>query len=198
MINPTEQFLYTMIAFLGKNRTFLEEDVNALLATFIRQTFASRSQTFDFDSDFDGKFNFENLFLLALDQFQFASCGDRAFSAMIMVPLAQKHNVKWRLRMWSEHVYVLRFITCREEDVCCKCYFFAFSSIFLTKICLYFQIIGSIDDYLYPLETNKMLLQSYIEALNSNILLLDSLPHKIAVHHLNEFKAKLKEKQVEK
>lgn len=66
---------------------------------------------------FAEKFNFENLYISFLDQFQGCSYGDKTFGALVMVPLAQKHNIKWRHMLWSEHVHVLRFVACTEQDV---------------------------------------------------------------------------------
>lgn len=66
---------------------------------------------------FSGKFNFENLYIAFLDQFQGSSYGDHTFSRLVMAPLAQKHNIKWRQMIWSEHVHVLRFVTCTENEV---------------------------------------------------------------------------------
>lgn len=64
-----------------------------------------------------GKFNFENLYISLLDQFQGASYGDHTFSRLVMAPLAQKHNIKWRHIVWSEHIHALRFVTCTENEV---------------------------------------------------------------------------------
>lgn len=42
-----------------------------------------------------------------------------------MAPLAQKHDIKWRQMIWSEHVHVLRFVTCTENEVnSCVMYFY--------------------------------------------------------------------------
>lgn len=139
----TEQFIYTMIAFLGKENVFLDADIKTLLANFVQATFKSQSQL-DFDSKFGGtfwcwnssdelnkfvannfiliffsagKFNFENLYISFLDQFQGSSYGDNTFSRLVMAPLAQKHNIKWRQMIWSEHIHGLRFVTCSENEV---------------------------------------------------------------------------------
>lgn len=117
MISTTDQFFYTMIAFLGKSNVFLEPEVNTLIASFVRETFLSKNLMLEFNTDSESKFNFENLYLSFLDQFQAASYGDRTFSILVTAPLAQKYNVKWRLRVWSEYVHVMRFVTCQEEDV---------------------------------------------------------------------------------
>lgn len=53
ILSPTEQFLYTMIAFLGKDNTFLDPDVNKMLAEFVEITFKDQ-QLLNFDNDFDG------------------------------------------------------------------------------------------------------------------------------------------------
>lgn len=64
-----------------------------------------------------GKFNFENLYIAFLDQFQGASYGDNTFGRLVMAPLALKHDIKWRQMIWSEHVHVLRYVTCTENEV---------------------------------------------------------------------------------
>lgn len=117
MISTTDQFLFTMIAFMGKNNAFLEPEINTLIASFVRETFSSKNVVFHFENESESKFDFENLYLSFLDQFQATSYGDRTFSVLVMLPLAQKFNVKWRLRVWSEYVHVLRFVTCHEEEV---------------------------------------------------------------------------------
>lgn len=116
ILTKTEQFIYTMIAFLGKTNVFLESNVKDAITEFVNATFTSQEHL-DFDADFGGKFNFENLYISFLDQFQGVSYGDHTFSQLVLVPLAQKHNIKWRQMIWSEHLHVLRFITCSETEV---------------------------------------------------------------------------------
>lgn len=57
ILSPTEQLVYTMMAYLGKESTFLEEEINSLLATFVKRTFSTRS-VFNLDDTFGGKFYF--------------------------------------------------------------------------------------------------------------------------------------------
>lgn len=52
-LSLTEQFIYTMIAFLGKENIFLESDVKILLANFVQATFKSQ-KTLNFNSKFSG------------------------------------------------------------------------------------------------------------------------------------------------
>lgn len=141
-MSMTEQFIYTMIAYLSKDNVFLDPDIKTLLANFVQTNFKSQ-ESLDFNSKFGGKifsrslemndftevwvnrnsilflgkFNFENLYISFLDQFQGSSYGDNTFSRLVMAPLAQKHDIKWRQMIWSEHVHVLRFVTCTENEV---------------------------------------------------------------------------------
>lgn len=52
VLKITEQFVYTMIAFLGKENVFLESDMKTLLANFVQLTFKSHK-----DLNFESKFN---------------------------------------------------------------------------------------------------------------------------------------------
>ena len=57
VISPTEQLIYTMIAFLGRDNSFLESPTNEILTKFVHDTFAT-SQTFDFAKKFNGEATF--------------------------------------------------------------------------------------------------------------------------------------------
>lgn len=83
------------------------------MLNFMHRKFIKKILTFKFV----GKFNFENLYISFLDQFQGSSYGDHTFSRLVMAPLAQKHDIKWRQMIWSEHIHVLRFVTCTENEV---------------------------------------------------------------------------------
>lgn len=117
-ITPTEELMFLMISFMGPETTFLEPDVCELLADCIQNFFTlHKDTTFTFDEKFAGKSKFENLYVLFLDHFQGTSYGNESFSSLVMVPLAQKYDAKWRKMVWSEHAVALRFITCGEEQV---------------------------------------------------------------------------------
>lgn len=53
ILKPTEQLFCTMMAFLGKDCTFLEEEINSLLSTFVKNAFA-KPMTFNLDDKFRG------------------------------------------------------------------------------------------------------------------------------------------------
>lgn len=54
-----------------------------------------------------------------------------------------------------------------------------------------FQLIGGISAYLEPTEEEESLVKAYNEALNLNLVRPNTLPYKIAKHHLNNFKEQL-------
>lgn len=81
-----------------------------------------------------------------MDQFQGVSYGDRTFSRLILAPLAQKHNVKWRQMAWSEHVHVLRFVTCSENEVWFASSFINFLSP-IKKLLVFFFNMSWKDEY---------------------------------------------------
>lgn len=131
--------------------------------------------------------SFESLFTLFLEYFQAASYGDPTFSLMVMVPMAQKYNVRWRLLLWSENQCAVRFLRCEEADVShSQDALFAFDRFFID----FFQLFGTIDDYLQPIETDVNMLKSYYQAISSSMVPAGSVLHRIATHHLTHCKLK--------
>ncbi|XP_011296625.2 RNA polymerase II-associated protein 1 [Musca domestica] len=169
IVSPTEKIMYLMIAFMGPDSQFLDKEVNQLLRQHLLKFYKDCEKVeFQFDAEYHGKCKFENLYVLFLDHFQAASYGDELFSSLVMVPLAQKYDNKWRRRVWSDHVSALRFLDCKEE-----------------------LLIGGLTAYLEPHEQEESLLKEYNTALNLNLVRPNTLPHKIAKHHLDKFKKRL-------
>ncbi|XP_073843572.1 RNA polymerase II-associated protein 1 [Musca autumnalis] len=169
IVSPTEKLMYLMIAFMGPDSQFLDKDVNQLLRQHLMKFYREcENIQFQFDTEYQGKCKFENLYILFLDHFQAASYGDELFSSLLMVPLAQKYDNKWRRRVWSDHVSALRFLDCKEE-----------------------LLIGGLKAYLEPLEEEESLLKEYNTALNLNLIRPNTLPYTIAKHHLDKFKERL-------
>lgn len=165
---PIDELMYIMMSFLGLDASFLEPDTRQLIQRNVDHFFANNRDThFDFQrQDDDALMSFENLFIAFLEQFAATSYGDGTFGALLMIPLAMKYDVKWRKMVWSEHASVLRFITCTTQQF----------------------IGGSLDDYLYPIESDTDLLDSYVECLNTKVMRTDSVPYQIATHHLTHYK----------
>lgn len=54
VVNVSDQFLYTMITFLGKENAFLDEAVKNMLNEFVQNTFTSQ-EPLDFESKLSGR-----------------------------------------------------------------------------------------------------------------------------------------------
>uniref|UniRef100_A0A182VWJ8 RNA polymerase II-associated protein 1 n=1 Tax=Anopheles minimus TaxID=112268 RepID=A0A182VWJ8_9DIPT len=171
--NPSEQLMYLMAAFLGPDSKFLDPDVSELIErriAHLRTLIATGGKVFDFTTaKIENRKSFYGLYQLALDTFQSSSYGHSGFGCLLMVPLAQRYDVRWRNMVWSEYVAVLRFITCEERE-----------------------LFGTMVQYLEPAESDIVLLRSYEQALNSNLLRPGSIPHRIAHHHLQAYRSKVK------
>ncbi|XP_058056208.1 uncharacterized protein LOC131207605 [Anopheles bellator] len=166
----TERLMYLMAAFLGPDSKFLQPDQSALIERRIAGLRASAQNVtaglaFDFETvKMEGKKSYYGLYQLALDIFQSSSYGHAGFGSLLMAPLAQKYDVRWRNLVWSEYVAVLRFITCSTEE-----------------------LFDPLAEYLRPEETDNVLLRSYGQALTSNLLRPGSIPHLVANHHVEAF-----------
>ncbi|XP_035773853.1 RNA polymerase II-associated protein 1-like [Anopheles albimanus] len=169
----TERLMYLIAAFLGPDSTFLQPDFTPLIDRRIaalrnesRMAQPNLQSVFNFDATrMENKKSFYALYLLALDIFQSSSYGHAGFGSLLMAPLAQKYDVRWRNMVWSEYVAVLRFITCSAQE-----------------------LFDELNAYLTPEETDMVLLRSYGQALNSNLLRVGSIPHQVASHHVEAFR----------
>ncbi|XP_052891202.1 RNA polymerase II-associated protein 1 [Anopheles moucheti] len=170
--SPTERLMYLMVAFLGPDSKFLEPDLSELIERRLAalRTAAKGDNAFDFErAKIEDRKSYYGLYQLALDTFQSSSYGHSGFGCLLMAPLAQKYDVRWRNMVWSEYVAVLRFITCDEHE-----------------------LFGEMVQYLEPAESDIVLLRSYGQALNSNLLRPGSIPHRVAHHHLQAYRSKVK------
>ncbi|XP_049285596.1 RNA polymerase II-associated protein 1 isoform X1 [Anopheles funestus] len=171
--SPTERLMYLMAAFLGPDSKFLEPDLSVLIErrlAALRTLSRHGDNVFDFEgAKIENRKSYYGLYQLALDTFQSSSYGHSGFGCLLMVPLAQKYDVRWRNMVWSEYVAVLRFITCTEHE-----------------------LFGELAHYLEPAESDTVLLRSYGQALNSNLLRPGSIPHRVAHHHLQAYRSKVK------
>lgn len=118
-----------------------------------------------------GLTNFQDFYTQLLEQYQGVSYGDNLFGNVVLVPLAQKHNVQFRKTLWSEYMGVVQTFNVTEE-----------------------QIISSIQLYLEPNEEDLSLLMSYRRAIVNNSVRKHSVLYKIAKHHVEQFMLKRKVK----
>lgn len=164
LISTKEQLMYLMLVYFGKELNFLDAPVKHVVREKLKAM-----RRFPFPIRFNMKLNkeksFESLYTMFLDTFQSNSYGDDLFSVLVMVPLAQKYDAKWRKLVWSEYVATMKFISCTESD-----------------------LLEDFNEYLTPFETDASLLKCYAQALSSDLLRKDSLPWKIAEHHVRNAK----------
>lgn len=164
LITTNQQLMYLMLVYFGDNLNFLDLPVKLLIKEKLKAM-----KYFPFPTKFNMKLNkeksFESLYTMFLDTFQSNSYGDEVFSILMMIPLAQKYDSKWRKLVWSEYVATMKFISCQESD-----------------------LLENFNEYLYPVETDVSLLKCYASALASNLLRRDSVPWKIAEHHVRNAK----------
>ncbi|XP_062136681.1 RNA polymerase II-associated protein 1 [Drosophila sulfurigaster albostrigata] len=163
IVSPLEKLMYLMISFMGPDSQFLDPELHKLLHGQLLQFYAQNAtHTFNFEATHEDKGNFEPLYYLFVNHFEAASYGDELFSSLVLLPLAQKYDNKWRRRIWSEHVQAMRFLNCDES-----------------------LLIGGLAAYLEPVEQEPSLVQLYGDALQQKLVRPGSIAHKIARHHFN-------------
>lgn len=99
-----------------------------------------------------------------MDHFEGTSYGDEIFGALLLVPLAQKYDKKWRRLVWSEHLSAMKFINCTDS-----------------------HLLGTFAAFVSPVETDKKMLKLYQQAINTIGFNVNSVPYRIAMNHLKNF-----------
>ncbi|XP_038213434.1 RNA polymerase II-associated protein 1 [Zerene cesonia] len=163
-IGLTDRFCRLMCVFLCDNSLFLDAKIKILL-TKCTQILFKNGTKFDFDKELMGLNNFQDFYTQLLEQFQSVSYGDHTFAACVLVPLAQRHNVKWRKLLWSEYAGCLRALDCPDDMLCYV-----------------------LDAYIYPEESDESVVKSYFRALSSSLLRPGTIAYKIAHHHVECYK----------
>lgn len=78
------------------------------------QFFATRSKFYNL---LLGLSNFQDFYAQLLEQYQGVSYGNVLFGNVILIPLAQRHSVKWRKTLWSEYAGVVQILNTTPEQV---------------------------------------------------------------------------------
>ncbi|XP_053953589.1 RNA polymerase II-associated protein 1 isoform X1 [Anastrepha ludens] len=167
IVTPTEELMYAMTAFMGPESEFLTDRMRPLLRKHLLRLYEKhRNQKFDFEKASIGKCKFESLYSLFADHFQATSYGDELFGSLVLVPMAQKYDSKWRRRMWSDYAPALCYLNCDES-----------------------LLINGLRSYLEPFEEDTSLIKAYAFALTTNDVRPGTIPYKIAKYHVEHFKA---------
>ncbi|XP_050335533.1 RNA polymerase II-associated protein 1 [Bactrocera neohumeralis] len=166
IVTPTEELMYAMTAFMGPESEFLNEEIRPLLRKHLLRFYDKyQDYTFDLDKAVIGKCKFESLYSLFVDHFQATSYGDELFGSLVLLPMAQKYDSKWRRRMWSDYAPALCYLNCDES-----------------------LLINGLGAYLEPAEQDESLIKAYALMLNTNDVRVGTIPYKIAKYHLEHFK----------
>lgn len=149
------------------NDLFLNSGVHNYLSSLLKiYTSPSRLLHLDFNSAIPGLTSFYDLYASLLSQYSAVSCGDALFGSFVILPLAQKHDMKFKTAVWDEHIGVLRALSIPLD---------------LLRI--------PVEEYLYPVEQNQSLLALYVRALATETVRSHWSPffYLVAVHHVNSF-----------
>lgn len=141
---------------------YLNEDVSVLLYRATTKLLRDHYETLNFTIDVPGLNSFTDLFTAICEQFSSTSYGDSGFSMILLVLVAQRHDVHYRKLLWSEHAAVLRYLRLPLE-----------------------QLVIPLKEYLYPVEEDTSLIDSYMTTLVRGIVKQDwcPVPYAIALHH---------------
>lgn len=162
ILSHDEQLMFLMLIYLGKELNFLNSDIKEMIKGEFELL---KGKIFKFNVKLNNEKDFESLYKMFLETFQAQSYADVLFSSFVMIPLMQSYDDKWRKIVWSEYAMILKFITCQEND-----------------------LLYPVKKYLEPPETDDSLLNTYRQSLK--YLRKESLPYKIAVHHLCRSRSK--------
>ncbi|XP_031841517.1 RNA polymerase II-associated protein 1 [Nomia melanderi] len=141
---------------------YLNNDVSVLLTRAVSTLLKDHHKKLNFTMELPGLSSFTDLFTAMCEHFCSTSYGDNSFSMTLLVPIAQRHDAHYRKLLWSEHAGVLRYIRLSIE-----------------------QLVVPLKEYLYPIEKDTSLIESYITALVRGIVRKDwcPVPYTIAIHH---------------
>lgn len=133
-INVTDRFCRLACVFLASDTLFLETHIENLLEKCLRLIISKSGQNLNFNKSVQGKLdlrkfvvmvyefvvglsNFQDFYAQLLEQYQGVSYGNVLFGNVVLIPLAQKHNVKWRKTLWSEYAGVAQILNVTPEQV---------------------------------------------------------------------------------
>jgi hypothetical protein len=182
-INPTDRFCRIACVFLGSDNLFLIDEIHNLLQLCLNNIIKCE-HGINFDKEIQGDFfyivkrnishfcssffvglnNFQDFYTQLLEQYQGVSYGDVLFGNFILLPLAQRHSLKWRKTLWSEYLGVVEIFNVTVEQSVCP-----------------------LEMFLTPNEEDLSLLKCYRRALVNNSVRKHSILFNIAKHHVEQY-----------
>ncbi|XP_044261913.1 RNA polymerase II-associated protein 1 [Tribolium madens] len=169
-INPTDRFCRIACVFLGSDNLFLIDEIHSLLKLCLGNLMKDENEI-NFNKEIQGLTSFQDFYIQLLEQYQGVSYGDVLFGNFILIPLAQRHSLKWRKTLWSEYMGVVEIFNVTQEQSLCP-----------------------LDIFLTPNEEDLSLLKCYRRALVSNAVRKHSILYTIAKHHVEQYMLNKKNK----
>ncbi|XP_014210855.1 RNA polymerase II-associated protein 1 isoform X2 [Copidosoma floridanum] len=117
----------------------------------------------DLAADVPGLSSFTDLFTALCENFAAHSYGVDIFAQVLLVFVAQRFDIHYRKLLWSEHAGVIRYCSVQPQD-----FYLPFD-----------------EEYLFPLEKDASLIETYITALVRNTVREEQSPglYRVALHH---------------
>ncbi|XP_031566687.1 RNA polymerase II-associated protein 1-like [Actinia tenebrosa] len=156
-----------MCVFLTGSDLFLDRLVRNYVKSLLH--IYTRPESFsqlDFNGKVAGLSSFYDLYISLLSQYSAVSFGDPLFASFLVLPLAQRHHIRFRHALWDEHVSTLRAVSFSVN-----------------------QVPVPLDYFLYPVEQDDILLYLYLRALSNQDVRPRWCPffYLVVVHHVNAF-----------
>ncbi|KAG5861095.1 RNA polymerase II-associated protein 1, partial [Gonioctena quinquepunctata] len=169
-INPTDKFCRLACVFLGSDNLFLTKEIHDLLELCFKNLIIKSEKDLNFSKEIQGLTNFQDFYTQLLEQYQGVSYGDTLFGNVILVPLAQQHNMQYRKTLWSEYMGAVQIFNVTQD-----------------------QYFGDINLFLEAPEEDISLLKCYRRAIVNSIVRNHTVLFKIANHHVEKFISRRKE-----
>ena len=171
---------------------YTTEPVRRLLETLVRlaDCAACAAPTFSLEAAADALrtgVSFYQVYTDLIGLYDAVSLGDPLFALALLPPLAMTYAPDYRRLLWSDYAHSLRTITTPLEaapvatgDVAHE----GDASTETDALCI--PLVRRLHAYLYPLETDGMVLGCYAQALlTGQVTEAQPLLHRIAVHHVS-------------
>ncbi|KAF5272229.1 hypothetical protein FQA39_LY01311 [Lamprigera yunnana] len=166
-VNPTERYCRLACTYLGHDCLFLEAELSAILEACFKLLIGTNEENINFNTPIKGLNNFEAFYGELLDQYQAVSYGNVLFGNFLLLPLVQRHHVKYRKMFWGSEITQVFNVTSE-------------------------QLIVPLDLLLKPEETDLLLLKFYQRVLVSGRVRKHTVLYTISSHHLQTFLSKKK------
>uniref|UniRef100_A0A1Y1JZ13 RNA polymerase II-associated protein 1 n=1 Tax=Photinus pyralis TaxID=7054 RepID=A0A1Y1JZ13_PHOPY len=174
LINATDRYCRLACTFLGSDNLFLESEIHNLLEACLQHIIKNHEENINFNRPIEGLNNFQDFYTQLLEQYQGVSYGDVLFGNFVLLPLIQRHSVRYRKTLWSEYAGIVQIFNVTAEQVVCP-----------------------VELFLTPEETDISLLKCYRRALVTGQIRKHSILYTIANHHVNRFLSRKNENKMQ-